>query len=425
MDPSRAPLSTGSEHGPVSSLSSFLLSFNSFTLVGLVLTTTIFAAMAGSSLIDGNDNVFNYVVLGITLGSIFGFMILIFAFVLCIRWACRRRERQKGGFDSEASASSTTIPMGKVTSPQAQIANNSTRNQSSASKRTGKPSISKPIPLIEPNPFAQSPSSPVPQPGVALTNNSPRPLRPIPPSSVASPRESVRNFARPQRPPVVGSTPVHLPANNQSAPNGGGSVRRSSGWNRYWSGGSALNMMGFGGNKRATQDSRQSDPESVYSQDTNYQRRTIEDPSFAPPPLYLGNNSRASMGQVSSGSPRIAHGPQGRGFPFQQGHVARTGSVSSVSSYGDSREESSSGVPTSECEGQQAWTPFGGSNWNNRAPSSVYTTSEYGQCAQLPQRTYLGENPHYQNRFQKPVPRNQRYGPQPQSSDISWLNLNR
>ncbi|EXM15408.1 hypothetical protein FOTG_16248 [Fusarium oxysporum f. sp. vasinfectum 25433] len=61
-------------------------------------------------------------------------------------------------------------------------------------------------------------------------------------------------------------------------------MRRSSGWNRYWSGGSALQILGFGGSKRTTAGSEQS---SRYSEATHHRSaRATQDLSTLPSPIF-------------------------------------------------------------------------------------------------------------------------------------------
>lgn len=361
-------------------------------------TPTMSVSPTATAAPEESEDGFNFAVLGIVLGSIIGFCLLIVAVILCIK-----RSRKKGGSPedgrrkgekemdfadrglsngpskrypkrheashSQASVSSTAILMGKVSSspPQPPLGRghgSKGSDSSSAFNKSYKSAISKPIP----------------QTGLAPSTS----------------------FSRPQqRPPVVGGGgPIMLPRQPSNAGNQkqDDETRRSSGWNRYWSGGSALNMMGFG-NKRTTYGSQQSDRESVYSNDGGMPPKL----NTSVPGISFGHSGRLS--QVASGSPTIY---QAKGYPLEQGmsgQIARTASVSSVSSYGDHRDEFSSGVPTSE-ESQKAWTPFGGSDWNNRAASSVYTD----------------------NSFNQPTPRGTLATgakQQPESSDMSWLNLGR
>jgi hypothetical protein len=235
---------------------------------------------------------------------------------------------------------------------------------------------------------------------------------PIPQTTQPAPGPFTRNDkAPPQMTPAPTATPRARPpttANRQ------GSTRRSSGWNRYWSGGSALNILGFG-TKRTTYGSNASDRESQYSENPPPTRATQE--SAMVPPLNLGASGR--MSQVPSGSPTIAH--QAKGYPLvqgQSGQIERSNSLSSVSSYGDNRDAFSSGIPASVNEDQH-WTPVGGGGgWGGRAPSSVYTDSNYTQTP--PRTTMVEDSRNPVPRFPQP-PRYQT--PPQQSSDMSWLNL--
>ncbi|KAK2667149.1 Kelch-type beta propeller [Fusarium oxysporum f. sp. vasinfectum] len=78
-------------------------------------------------------------------------------------------------------------------------------------------------------------------------------------------------------------------------------MRRSSGWNRYWSGGSALQILGFGGSKRTTAGSEQS---SRYSEATHHRSaRATQDLSTLPSPIF---DFCLEINRVNSGSPVVA-----------------------------------------------------------------------------------------------------------------------
>lgn len=388
--------STSSTSLASSTSTSATSSITSSTSPTATLATTPSATVTGEP--EPAEEGFNFAVLGIVLGAIIGFGLLIVAVIFCIKRSRKRRGSPEDGgrgaekemdfadrglntaaakrypkrhepSHSSASVSSTAILMGKVSSSPPQPAlgrghGSKGSNSSSAFNQSYKNAISKPIP----------------QSGLAPSTS----------------------FSRPQqRPHVVGGGgPIMLPRKASNAGNQQqDETRRSSGWNRYWSGGSALNMMGFG-NKRTTYGSQQSDRESVYSNDGGMPPKL----NTSVPGISFGQSGRLS--QVASGSPTIY---QAKGYPLDQGmsgQIARANSVSSVSSYGDHRDEFSSGVPTSE-ESQKAWTPFGGSDWNNRAASSVYTD----------------------NSFNQPTPRGTlstaAAKQQADSSDMSWLNLGR
>lgn len=369
------------------------------------------AASAGSS------SPFNYTVLGIVIGSVVGLALAILAVLLCIRRRRNQRafaeaghQRRASGvpiekdpmdfadrgisFDtsnryqrhapsrSEASFSSMAILMGKVKSSQPQSINGR-RNGSNGSNASDSSSTFN-------NNYKKAISKPIPQ------------VRPVSPQA----------FMRNERPAVLGASST---AREQKAPgsvaNQQGETRRSSGWNRYWSGGSALNVLGFG-NKRTTYGS-QSDRDSVYS-DTGLPT-TATQASAMVPPLSLGI-PQGRMSQVPSGSPTIAH--QARGFQLElemKGEIGRSNSMSSVSSYGDPRDPYSNDM-TARMKEEQAWS---GNGWNaNRVPSSVYTESNY---AQTPQRTTMVEDTDSNAASKFPNPA--QHQTNQQSSDMSWLNL--
>ena len=277
--------------------------------------------------------------------------------------------------------------------------------------------ISRPLPVHQQQASFGSQSGRLlgPMPGPAINFNHPQRPMSRANSNATRPHFPPSNVVRPLRPSVVGAAPVMLPrgATTQGVlapqssssgvgttttsssgvgagvgtapmPQRNGSTRRSSGWNRYWSGGSALNMMGF--NRNSSKEDRKStytsqsgshpsDQESVYSTDTHGQRVVSDHQAYIPPPLNFAQQG-TRMSQVSTGSP-VIHPKTSKDFPLQSGrvgHIRGTDSVSSLSSYGeDPRDAFSSGVPTSEPEAQQ-WNPLAAHDWNvGRGTSSVYT----------------------------------------------------
>lgn len=346
--------------------------------------------------------------LGIIIGSVGGFVVVALAIFFCIRRRRKQRifaeaghQRRASGIPDEkdqmdfsdrgmrfdptkryqghaaktstASFSSMAILMGKVSSTQqpalGRRGGSNSSNASSNFNKNYKNTISKPIPQT----------------------------RAIPES-----------YSRTERPPVVGGSnpgPTPRPRPPGSDVNRQGSTRRSSGWNRYWSGGSALNVLGFG-NKRATYGS-QSDQGSMYSE-TNQSTRGTQQSAMVPP-LNFGSQ-KGRLSQVASGSPTIAH--QAKNSPLEQGMSGKIerppSAVSSVSSYGDLRD-AYPGVASSINEEHQMWTPVGqerGWNTGERVPSSAYTDSMYG----TPRATMVEGNSGHK-------------GPNQQSTDMSWLNL--
>ncbi|KAM0427484.1 hypothetical protein ACHAPT_007444 [Fusarium lateritium] len=180
-------------------------------------------------------------------------------------------------------------------------------------------------------------------------------------------------------------------------------MRRSSGWNRYWSGGSALQILGFGASKRNTVGS---DSESHYSDSTaNRNPRVTQDSATVPP---LNFDFRPEMNRVNSGSPVVAEYSK---IPFRDGVAGKIERPTSKASSGYS-----SGIPESI---NDTWDPeYKAKPWGtDRAPSSVYNPSFYFGTPLSPSVP--------------PPPRNPPSGvsTQPQlamastSSDMSWLNL--
>lgn len=331
-------------------------------------------------------------ILGITLGSIAGFLVLLGLILLCLR---RRRRAQghaeAGGTHSPAnekdmaafsrglhspaghlrghrpqasaeSYSSVAILMGRVNNKEKsglsrKPSNDTARSSVSSLHKQFKSKISKPIPQAE-HPALQSQD----ERGVAFA------------PSVGDPR------------------PRNRPAEASDG------TRRSSGWNRYWSGGSALQILGFGNGKRATVVSEQS---SQYSEAVNNPRVT-QDSATVPP---LSFDGRPRVNSVNSGSPVVAQHPVK--MPFTEGMsgtIERP--VSSVSS------GYSSGIPESINE---VWDPAESKKpWGaNRAPGDAYSASNPYHAAET---STSGQ------RAPSGVSR------QPQlamaaTSDMSWLNL--
>lgn len=191
-----------------------------------------------------------------------------------------------------------------------------------------------------------------------------------------------------------------------------GSTRRSSGWNRYWSGGSSLNILGFG-SKRTTYEGSDRSSDSEYS--IQRMPSQVTQTSALVPPLKIGD--RPELNRVTSGSPTIAH--QTNKFPLsgESAQLERSASAASYSSYNDDRHDAfSSGIPASVHE-QNAWMPGDGQNWGR---DSNYSESVYATT--LPRSTV--NNYQRETRFPTfPVPGQAPPRPAPPPQDMSWLNL--
>ncbi|KAG5929811.1 hypothetical protein E4U42_004438 [Claviceps africana] len=364
-------------------------------------TTTASASASASSPLTShstqNSGLSIEAILGITLGCIAGLLVLLGLILLLLRrhrksleYAERGKARApsdekdmsaftRGKFSPAAafrghrpqasaeSYSSVAILMGRVNKEKSGLArrpsNDTTRSSLSSLHKQFKSTISKPIPQPTGYPHLQGHD----ERGVAFA------------PSVAEPR----------------------PRNGPMEADDG--TRRSSGWNKYWSGGSALQILGFGNGKRATATSEQS---SYYSEMMN-NARTTQDSATVPPLSFEG---RPRVDSVNSGSPVVAH--HTTNLPFTEsmsGTIERpVSTVSSASGY-------SSGIPESINEiwhSKEATAPWG----SNRAPGSAYAPGAHqmagapgGSAAQEPSSSSGGsQQPHFV---------------MSSTSDMSWLNL--
>ncbi|PNY28373.1 Uncharacterized protein TCAP_01701 [Tolypocladium capitatum] len=357
-------------------------------------------------------------ILGITLGSIAGFLALL-ALVLLLR---RRRKRQnhaeagqtrargassdekdtaafanstrpvKSGHHfrghypqgSQESYSSMAILMGRMGKERSSFSrkqsNDTTRTSVSSLHKKFKSTISKPIPQMTDHPALAGQDDR----GVAFT------------PTVAKPR------------------PRNGPA---EAPGG---TRRSSGWNRYWSGGSALQILGFGAAKRNTAGSEQS---SYYSEITNNNNssssssknnpsRITQDSATVPPlnfdgPIFEGPPEVSS---VNTGSPVVSQYNSKVRTEGMSGKIERPVSAVSALSSGYS-----SGIPESIHE---AWgAAEAGKPWGaDRAPSSAYGPGHNHATSLAPSVTGAKLPP-------SGVSKQPQLAMAATSSDMSWFNL--
>lgn len=333
-------------------------------------------------------------ILGITLGTIAAFLAVLGLILFLLR---RHKQRQNRNVDydinpeekdtvafaktmqpapahyrghhpqnSTESYSSVAILMGRMNQTKpATKKRDSFRSSFSSLHKQFKSTISKPIPQSSSNQMMQDDK------GVAFASN------------VAEPR--------PRNGPVQASD----------------GTRRSSGWNKYWSGGSALQILGYG-NKRGTivseQSSRYSDSmggPSMTHANTNANasagatahnalaaQRATQDSATVPP---LNFEARPGVQRVVSGSPVVST-YMGK-LPISEGMAGTIerpiSPVSTASGY-------SSGVPESVNE---VWDPTSGKAWGSNRASNQASTQGNGVSKQ-PQLAMAAS-----------------------SSDMSWLNL--
>lgn len=406
---------------------------------------------------DGDDDsIGSNAILGIVLGSVAGILLLLGLTLFLIR---RRKVRQNGGNHGDQNAekggpgiaaraasnasrgyphghypqnstdsySSVAILMGKTNQQSRHLG----RNPSTGTNRTSmssifnkefKSTISKPIlqsnqhslPFSDKELEAGEPGDRTTYFGPSLSKRAPR--RPAL-GSQAQPSEkeleagevgdrttyfgpslSQRAPARPPRGSATlgGLRPDAVPTDPEE--------RRSSGWNRYWSGGSALNILGFGAGKRATMNS---DDGSRYSD--NKLNRVTQD-SATVPPLRMEpfEGGRPELNSVHSGSPTVSQAPTQ--FPIMK--EGMTGTIERPVSHGSSGY--SSGIPESIYDTFEGDTkkPWG----SDRAPTAAYGGNSPGQPSSLDPSSTSGSR--HMGVSQQPPLRLAKL-----STDMSWLNL--
>ncbi|CAG8978384.1 hypothetical protein HYALB_00009969 [Hymenoscyphus albidus] len=242
--------------------------------------------------------------------------------------------------------------------------------------------------------------------------------KPIPHDNavLSSVKEAPKEYASalpvndPSRPPLSKARGM-----NNKVPQG--SARRSSGWNRYWSGGSSMNILGFGGASKRTTYEEGSERESSY---TEPRKSQFTQSSAKPTPLQvpIPVPGGLELNRVRTGSPTFStYEPT---YPLQRemsGTIERNSLTSSISSYDDRRDEFSSGVPSSVPD---QWGPVGGDDYG-RAPSVAYTASVY-PTSSVYAPTIPRDTIPFPEELRFPEPPNAQRQPTA-STDMSWLNL--
>lgn len=195
-------------------------------------------------------------------------------------------------------------------------------------------------------------------------------------------------------------------------------MRRSSGWNRYWSGDSvALNILGYG-NGGQHNGPQQSKRNTVASEGSHYSSNTrsinplyrITQDSVTVPPLNV--DGRPRLNRVNSASPTVSNYPAAiRQHLSAEIDERPSSSHSDISGY-------SSGIPASV---QDSWDPTTASLAKPWAGGRA-TSSMYSNAFPMPPSTPTSQRP--------PMPQGVPHGisQQPQlarahTSDMSWLNL--
>ncbi|KAI6093494.1 hypothetical protein F4821DRAFT_808 [Hypoxylon rubiginosum] len=373
-----------------SSTSSSISSSTSPPVTSSTESPVVAATAAPTAAASSGNGLPSSTLLGVVLGTIFGFAIILLALLFWLKHVRKRRHYIEAGHarrasgipdekdffhedvakasggqfrghvpqESAGSFSSMAILMGKVQKPALQRkASNDTKRSSVSSifNKQFKNTIGRPQLQASPEPeFTASDEKGV---SFAAATNEPKP--------------------RPR------------PAVNRAEDDG---MRRSSGWNRYWSGGSSV--LGFGNNGNSNRETAASEQSSFYS-DKN---RMTQDSATVPA---LRVEGRPELSRVISGSPTVSqYNPALR--EGMTGQIERP--VSNASS------GYSSGIPASV---HDTWDPtMAKKTWGDaRAPSSTYSQSIY-QTALGPPGT---SRPGTTTQPQLAMATN--------SNDLSWLNL--
>ncbi|RYP70152.1 hypothetical protein DL771_005664 [Monosporascus sp. 5C6A] len=332
-------------------------------------------------------------ILGIVLGVIFGLALLLIALLLCIKKARKKQTASEtgaaggsGGMSNEKVELPRDIPGGPLPSFRGHAHQDSAASFSSMAILMGK--VQKPAGLERSGSKGSRRSSASSLFNKEFKSTIGRPQYQEAPEPEFIPRaEKVTNATADAPKPRVG-----LPVNQ----NGNG--RRSSGWNRYWSGAS-LNILGLGSSGNTTARQTLVSETSHYS-DTH---RMTQDSATVPP---LQVEGRFEFNRVNSGSPTVSEfHPRIR--EGMSGQIERP--ISSVSSSGYS-----SGIPASVHE---AWDPTSTQKpWGSeRAPSSMYSesTTNFATALGAPAAA----------RPPTGVSRLPQLETAALSSDMSWLNL--
>jgi hypothetical protein len=315
---------------------------------------------------------------------------------------------------SQSSFSSMAILMGRTSQSKSaqtglsrKASNESRRDSSDSTFRAFKSTISKPMPQT------------------TLTPTAPR----QPPSQPQLRDEKGVGFAANTAAPKPAATPK--PRNLTTVADKEGETRRSSGWNRYWSGGSALNLLGFGSgnsnsnnnnnnnnsnntnNAAANNTSQRITLASDRSSDYSDRNRMTQDSATVPPLFPGASEPRMSFSRVTAHSPTIAV----YNDPFKEGLSGRIETQRPISAVSDmSASAYSSGIPESVHE---AWDPtaanrpWGADRSLNDSFTGVYSTPLAPASQGL--KPPSGRAP------PRPAPPSQSKGPV--RDDMSWLNL--
>ncbi len=430
-----------------------LLTATSASTTALVASASSTPAVAASSAPSLSANA----LLGIVLGSVAGLGVLLILLYVCIKHHRKRKDFQdaahsrrasgtsssekdvfaiandsytqrsyggKGTFrgghqaqDSQGSFSSVAILMGRVNQPK--------QPEPSLRSNNGGPKRGSASSLFNKG-FKGTISRPIPQRPEPISDAAPRQMQfergagagvGIGAGAAAA---ATGAYGRSVTDPKPAVPQQQQPGNDALRQ---GSTRRSSGWNRYWSGGSALNILGFGsgnanGNGHMSRNSKRttaaSDASSNYS--INNQNRITQDSATVPPLDIPGiPDTKPRFQRVNSGSPTIANYDN-----YIKDGIK--GTIERPHSRNSSHSGYSSGIPASV---HDTWDPTSANSdrpWGaDRAPNGAYgpAANTYNSTPLAPASASSGKKSY--------VPTGMSRQPQlamaDTSSDMSWLNL--
>ncbi|KAK3498160.1 hypothetical protein B0T13DRAFT_252233 [Neurospora crassa] len=340
---------------------------------------------------DSSSKSHTNVILAALLSSIFGLAIVLFAIYFCIKRKGRQQARNqtgdaRGGSGGPRGAYDEKAGYGFPPDTKGPFRGHGHQTHDSCGSMSS-------LAMIGYGTNHQKPGRSAPGHKLSISNAFGRPdsddstfkafkssiSKPVPVSQTisAEPPENPFLAAHEKEVSFTPSPAQPMPRNPAAAANVDPEIRRSSGWNRYWSGGSALNVIGLGNNTNSAvinQGSQRttvvSDVSSRYSKNT--QHRMTQDSATVP--SLQAYESRVSFNRVNSGSPTIAHRDHNdeklyEGMSGQIEMPRPVSGVSSISGY-------SSGIPASV---HDTWDPTEFTKpWGaNRAPSSAYSASIY------------------------------------------------
>ncbi|KAF6515061.1 hypothetical protein HZS61_004967 [Fusarium oxysporum f. sp. conglutinans] len=249
------PLTSNSEISSTSATSTILSTGN--LTASLIMSEASVSATAGAAAgnSDHDSGISSNIILGITLGSILGFLALLGLLLLLL---ARRRKAKRNGMEASSTrhfgnGSRQLLSRSQTRGHNATLSQESYSSMATLIDRTGRQKTS--LTRKPTNDTTRSSGSSLHKQIKATISK---------PILQEMPYPALQDYDTRGVGFDVTIAEHRPPAGPMEAQDG---MRRSSGWNQYWSGGSALQILGFGGSKRTTAGSEQS---SRYSEATHH-----------------------------------------------------------------------------------------------------------------------------------------------------------